>query len=78
MAFLIGDDTSSHYGLAGNAVDMASGVIKVLGQAHAFGHELGGNHSFCAGIFLMVGFDNLGADGGDKDRADYRTWVGQG
>ena len=78
VALLVGDDTSSHHGLAGNAVDMASGVIEVLGQAHAFGYELGGNHSLCAGIFLMVHLDNLGADGGDENRADYRTWVGQG
>ena len=78
VALFIGDDTSSHYGLAGNAVDMASGVIEVLGQAHAFGYELGGNHALCAGIFLMVDLDNLCADGGDEDRADYRTWVGQG
>ena len=78
MALLVRDDTSSHYGLAGNAVDMASGVIEVLGQAHAFGYELGGNHALCAGIFLMVGFDNLGANGGDENRANHRAWVGQG
>ena len=78
VALFVRNNTSSNDSLAGNAVDMASGVIKVLGQTHALGHKLGGNHALCAGIFLMVDLEHLSANGGNENRAYHRARISQG